>query len=98
MPLFPDESLPVSRSILKQSVTGQTTAIKLAAAKRRRLITVFNASFNTLYIDFGPTVSKSDFAAKIPPQGYYESPYPDDHAVMGIWDGAGGKAFIREFV
>ena len=98
MPLHSDKSTAVSQSVLKQSVAGQATAIKLAGPNQRRLITVYNDSLNPLYIDFGATVSKVDFAVKIPAQGYYESPYPVSLAVMGIWDGAGGKALIREFI
>ncbi len=98
MPLHSDESIAVSQSVLKQSVAGQATAIKLVSAKQRRLITFYNDSPNPLYIDFGSTVSKADFAVKIPAQGYYESPYPVSLAVMGIWDGIGGKALIREFI
>lgn len=81
------------------NVKAAKTPQKLADSNLDRVgITVYNNSPGTLYIDFGTTVSVTAFMVAIAPKGYWESPYPCNEELWGVWSSsAPGHALIRDF-
>ena len=80
------------------NVKAATTPQKLADINPDRVgVTVYNFSAGTLYIDFGTTVSLQSFMVAIAPGGYWESPFPCNEALWGIWNRTAGNAIIRDF-
>lgn len=102
MPLHSQTTPPASEQssteVIKRSVSASTISKKLADARARRLLTIFNHSSSALYVDLGTSVSISDFAVRIPPYSYYECPFPVSLEIRGVWEEAKGKALIREFI
>lgn len=84
--------------VLKRSIGASTNSKTLAEARERKGFSVFNHSSSALYLDYGSSVSASDFAVKIPAGGYFEPPFVTFAEIRGIWEQGQGKALVREFV
>ncbi|PSB20557.1 hypothetical protein C7B65_06530 [Phormidesmis priestleyi ULC007] len=102
MPLHSDQAAASSgqqvTEVLKRAIATSITSKLMAPAKERKGLTIFNHSTSALYIDFGASVSLTDFAVRIPSGGYYEMPFVVSTDVRGIWEQGQGKAFIREMI
>lgn len=87
----------VAHTTVASSVASQTL---LAANPARKCFSIFNlGTEDTLYIRLGDApAATNDFAVRILPGGYYESPINYTGAVQGVWDGAvGAFAFMAEY-
>ncbi|MEH2367278.1 hypothetical protein [Nostoc sp.] len=97
---------PTSSAATPTSVAATTTMQTLIADNsNRKGASIWNTSNAPLCIDFGSSASKTSFAYRVSPGGYYEIPFGYTGIVSGVWDdtgilvlGASGKALIREFI
>lgn len=105
MPLFEPEEKQISSppqpnlTVVKTFVASTTDSVTLLEPKKQRVgFSIFNNSTSPLYLDYGDAVSLENFAVKIKPKAYFESPFKTPQKIRGVWEAADGRALIRECV
>lgn len=80
------------------AVASSSTAVDLLAANAARAgATVYNAADTDLFIRLGGTATLGVYGVRVPPNGYYETPYRYTGLLSGIWSGTPtGDALVTE--
>lgn len=98
MPLSNPPSFPKPGTCTSSTVAASVASVSLLAANAARVeFTVWNASTAIMYLDFDATATTADYAVRIDPSGYFESPVSYTGQVSAIWSAANGSALVRDF-
>ena len=79
------------------SVASSIVQVTLQAANSNRQgVTIMNDSTATLFVSLSALASSTNYTCKVPPGGYYETPYRYGGIVTGIWSAVNGAARVTE--
>lgn len=88
----------VNRSKIPVPTDVNVAVVLLAANANRKGAIFWNNSNGDIFIEFGAIPTKSSYAIKLNPGGYYELPFQYTGIIQGLWDTPGGDGLlIREF-
>ena len=98
MPLNNPLSFQKPSTAISSTVAASATSVSLLAGNAARAgFSVWNSSTAILYLDYDAAATAADYAVRIDPGGYFESPVAFTGQVSAIWSAANGSALVREF-
>lgn len=87
----------VAATVVTTTLVGATGPVYLTVGNRMG-VAVYNDSTADLYLKIGTGATTTDFTVKVPPDGYYETPYGiAGKAITGVWSAAVGAAQVTVF-